>query len=215
MKHCPSHPTPEAIGDKQPPLEPWSLVASEIWEPLHTYEQVLRQMTAPNSSLDDRLRTVYGRLHVQALKVAIILAALDWIALGERRPNRPVVRAAHWYRAQQIVETWRASRPTGCCMTWARVKKPGWKCASSSCCLSNPAGLSVRDIYRALRSPRKPVMEALKALEQDGQVEQDFARSGQHGPKAECYRLVAARDRLTNLSTCHKARQVRLTRAEI
>jgi len=55
---------------------------------------------------------------------------------------------------------------------------------------SNANGLSVRDIYRALRSPRKPVLEALKALEQDGQVEQHYARSGQHGPKAECYRLV-------------------------
>jgi hypothetical protein len=33
-------------------------------------------------------------------------------------------------------------------------------------------------------------MEALKALEQDGQVEQHYTRNGQHGPKAECYRLV-------------------------
>jgi hypothetical protein len=32
----------------------------------------------------------------------------------------------------------------------------------------------VRDIYRALRSPRKPVIEAIKALEQDGQVVQEF-----------------------------------------
>ncbi len=35
-------------------------------------------MTAPNSALDDRLRAIYGRLHVQAIKVAILLAALDW-----------------------------------------------------------------------------------------------------------------------------------------
>ena len=87
----PAPPEPAAIGDT-PSIESWSLVASELWEPLHTYERVLREMTAPNSPLDDRLRTVYGRLHVQALKVAIILAALDWIALGERRQTKPVVR---------------------------------------------------------------------------------------------------------------------------
>lgn len=126
----------------------------------------------------------------QALKVAIILAALDWISLGERRQGRPVVRAAHWYRAQQIVETWRASahrllHDLGESEE-ARLEMRILKLLSS-----NANGLSVRDIYRALRSPRKPVMEALKALEQDGQVEQHYARSGQHGPKAECYRLVA------------------------
>lgn len=164
-------------------------MATEIWEPLNAYERVLRQMTAPNAPLDDRLRTVYGRLHVQALKVAIILAALDWVALGERRQARPVVRAAHWYRAQQIVETWRASahrllHDLGESEE-ARLETRILKLLSS-----NANGLSVRDIYRALRSPRKPVMEALKALEQDGQVEQDFVRNGQQGRKAETYRLI-------------------------
>jgi len=185
----PAPPEPQAIDDRQSALEPWSLVATELWEPLNAYERALRDMTAPTSSLDDRLRTVYGRLHVQALKVAIILAALDWIAPGERRQGKPVVRAAHWYRAQQIVETWRASahrllHDLGESEE-ARLETRILKLLSS-----NTSGLSVRDIYRALRSPRKPVMEALKALEQDGQVEQHYTRSGQHGPKAECYRLV-------------------------
>lgn len=185
----PAPPTAEAIGDRQPTLEPWSLVAGELWEPLHAYERVLREMTAPNAPLDDRLRTVYGRLHVQALKVAIILAALDWIELGERRQGRPVVRAAHWYRAQTIVETWRASAHR-LLHDLGESEEARLETRIVKLLLGNPGGLSVRDIYRALRSPRKPVIEALKALEQDGQVEQHFARSGQHGPKAECYRLV-------------------------
>jgi hypothetical protein len=53
-----------------------------------------------------------------------------------------------------------------------------------------PHGLSVRSIYRTLRSPRKPVIEALKALELDGRVEQDFARKGDRGPRTEIFRLV-------------------------
>ncbi len=184
----PAPPEPEALGEV-PSIEAWSLVASELWEPLHAYEQALRQMTAPSSPLDDRLRTVYGRLHVQALKVAIILAALDWIALGERRQNRPVVRAAHWYRAQSIVETWRVSahrllHDLGESEE-ARLETRILKLLSGQA-----AGLSVRDIYRALRSPRKPVIEAIKALEQDGRVALEFIPSAGRGRPSECYRLV-------------------------
>jgi hypothetical protein len=180
---------PEAIGERQPAVEPWSLAATELWEPLHRYEQALRQMTAPAAPLDDRLRTVYGRLHVQALKVAIILAALDWMALDEQRGSKPVVRAAHWYRAQQIVETWRASahrllHDLGDSEE-ARLETRILKLLSS-----NARGLSVRDIYRALRSPRKPVIEALKALEQDGQVVPEPVQAGERGRPSERYRLV-------------------------
>jgi len=185
----PAPPESQAIGDEPPAGEPWSLVATDIWEPLHAYERVLREMTAPDAPLDDRLRTVYGRLHIQALKVAIILAALDWIDLGERRQARPVVRAAHWYRARQIVETWRASAHR-LLHDLGESEEARLELRILKLLSSHPNGLSVRDIYRALRSPRKPVLEALKALEQDGQVEQHYARGGQHGPKAECYRLV-------------------------
>jgi predicted helicase len=54
---------------------------------VHAYEQALRSMTAPSSSLDDRLRAIYGRLHVQAIKVAILLAALDWADSGDLTPQ--------------------------------------------------------------------------------------------------------------------------------
>ncbi len=180
---------PQAIGDKRPTVEPWSLTATEIWEPLHAYEQALRQMTAPDAPLDDRLRAVYGRLHVQALKVAMGLAALDWIALGERRQSRPVVRAAHWYRAQEIVETWRASAHR-LLHDLGDSEESRLETRILKLLVANPRGLSVRDVYRALRSPRKPVIEALKALEQDGQVVPDVASNGERGRPSERYRLV-------------------------
>ncbi len=184
----PAPPEPAAIGDT-PNIESWSLVASELWEPLRTYEQVLREMTAPNSPLDDRLRTVYGRLHVQALKVAIVLAGLDWIALGERRQQKPVVRAAHWYRAQEIVETWRASAHR-LLHDLGESEEARLEMRILKLLIGQPGGLSVRSIYRALRSPRKPVIEALKALEQDGQVIQDVSTSGGRGRPSERYQLI-------------------------
>jgi len=184
----PAPPEPEAVGDT-PNLESWSLSASELWQPLHTYEQALREMTAPTSSLDDRLRTVYGRLHVQALKVAICLAALDWITLGERRQSRPVVRAAHWYRAQEIVETWRASAHR-LLHDLGESEEARLEMRILKLLIGQPGGLSVRSIYRALRSPRKPVIEAIKALEQDGQVVPDLSGAGERGRPSERYRLA-------------------------
>ena len=80
-------------------------------------------MTAPSSALDDRLRAIYGRLHVQAIKVAILLAALDW-ADGESAASTRRVNTDHWYRAQQIVETG-AFLPIGCSPIWARAKRHG------------------------------------------------------------------------------------------
>lgn len=177
-----------AIGDAAV-VDPWSLVATDVWEPLYAYERVLREMTAPNSPLDDRLRTVYGRLHVQALKVAIILAALDWIELGERRQNKPVVRAAHWYRAQQMVETWRASAHR-LLHDLGESEESRLETRILKLLSGQKEGLSVRSIYRALRSPRKPVMEALKALEQDGQVAGEVIQTGERGRPSERYRLA-------------------------
>ena len=75
-ERLPEPPLPNALGDQRPP-EVWSL-AADFWPACHAYEQALRALTAPNSALDDRLRAIYGRLHVQAIKVAILLAALDW-----------------------------------------------------------------------------------------------------------------------------------------
>jgi hypothetical protein len=184
----PMPPEPQASGE-QPTGEAWSLAATAIWPAMRAYERALRDMTAPDSALDDRLRATYGRLHVQALKAAIILATLDWIALGERRQNRPVVRVEHWYRAQQLAETWRASahrllRQLG------ESEEVRLETRILKLLAGQPVGLSVRSIYRTLGSLRKPVTEALKALEQDGRVSQDFDRQGDRGPQTAIYRLV-------------------------
>jgi hypothetical protein len=123
------------------------------------------------------------------VKVAILLAALDWVAQGDQRPIHPVVRAAHWYRAQQLAETWRASAHR-LLHDLGESEEARLEIRILKLLAAHSEGISVRSIYRALRSPRKPVIEALKALEQDGRVEQDFMRNGSQGRKAEAYRLV-------------------------
>jgi DNA-binding SARP family transcriptional activator len=140
-------------------------------------------------TLDDRLRAIYGRLHVQAIKVAILLAALDWSDQDDGEP-RPRVRAAHWYRAQQIVEDWRASAHR--LLADLGENEEGRLENRILSFLRACGGVAtVRNLYRALRSPRKPVMEAIRALEEDGCLER-VELPPKPGVKSEAYRLADA-----------------------
>ena len=182
----PDPPQANALGES-PSAEVWSLTA-RIWPDVHAYEQALRAMTAPDSPLDDRLRAIYGRLHVQALKVAMLLAAMDWIDLGGQA--RPTVEPAHWYRAQMITESWRASAHRLLADLGeneeARLENRILGLLRGQ---QNP--VTVREIYRALRSTRKPVVEALKALETDGVILRVEAPT-KPGRKSEMYTLIQA-----------------------
>ncbi len=184
-ERLPEPPLPDALGEKKT-SEAWSLSA-DIWTACHAYEQALRAMTAPSSSLDDRLRAVYGRLHVQAIKVATLLAAMDWADDDGGLPH-PKVTAAHWYRAQQIVEDWRASAHR--LLADLGENEEGRLENRILSFLRACGGVAtVRDIYRALRSPRKPVIEALRALEEDGCIER-VELPPKPGVKSEAYRLT-------------------------
>jgi len=184
-ERLPEPPMPDALGEKKT-SEAWSLSA-DIWIACHAYEQALRAMTAPSSSLDDRLRAVYGRLHVQAIKVATLLAAMDWADEEGGLPH-PKVTAAHWYRAQQIVEDWRASAHR--LLADLGENEEGRLENRILSFLRACGGVAtVRDIYRALRSARKPVIEALRALEEDGCIER-VELPPKPGVKSEAYRLT-------------------------
>jgi hypothetical protein len=182
----PEPPLPDVFGDKQVG-EAWSLTA-DIWSGYHAYEQALRAMTAPDSSLDDRLRAIYGRLHVQAIKIAILLAALDW-ADDEQAPPRPKVTAAHWYRAQGIAEDWRASAHR---LLADLGENEEGRLENRVLGLLRVCGGSatVRDLYRSLRAPRRTVLETLKALEEDGRVMRVQHAYNGRGRPPEKYELI-------------------------
>lgn len=185
-EQLPEPPLPDVLGEKRS-SEAWSLPA-DIWQACHAYEQALRAMTAPDASLDDRLRAIYGRLHVQAIKVAILLSALDWADSPQDTP-RPQVTVAHWYRAQQITEDWRASAHR---LLADLGENEEGRLESRILGLLRTCGGSatVRDIYRALRSPRKTVLDALKALEDDGRVGRVQHAYNGRGRPPEKYELI-------------------------
>jgi hypothetical protein len=80
----------------------------QCWEQCQSYGDWLRRMCDPgrDTELDDRLKGVYGRMHVQAFKLASLFAALDWLKTSN---EVPVVTVDHWNAAQSLTEGWRQS----------------------------------------------------------------------------------------------------------
>ena len=83
-------------------------VETQCWDAVQAYSNRLRRLCDPNDEtpLDDRLKGVYGRLHVQAVKLALILATLDW--MGSDSP-KPAITLDHWRTAETVAEHWRLS----------------------------------------------------------------------------------------------------------
>jgi hypothetical protein len=80
----------------------------QCWMQCQQYGDWLRRMCDPgqDTELDDRLKGVYGRMHVQAFKLASLFAALDWLKTSDEAPT---VTVDHWNAAQAVAEGWRQS----------------------------------------------------------------------------------------------------------
>lgn len=140
---------------------------------------------------DERLEGSYGRLPTMAWRVALILAALDWAE--ERGALR--VTVAHWARAQQIAESWRASAHRALA---ALVED---EAAAENAAIEDrilryingagPHGVRMRDIYRALSLRRETAEAVVAGLVRDGLVEQKIIKN-ERGPQSVIIR--SARD---------------------
>jgi hypothetical protein len=101
-------PMPEKSGDGWHAAESIKM-SVDSWDACQSYSNHLRRQCDPRleTPLDDRLKGVYGRLHVQAMKVAMICAALDWMIEGDT--DSPSVTDEHWGTGLAIAEHWRVS----------------------------------------------------------------------------------------------------------
>ena len=80
----------------------------ECWEEVQAYSEGLRRLCNPEreNELDERLKGVYGRMHVQAFKLASLFAALDWL---DADAEAPTVTSENWQAGKSIAELWLAS----------------------------------------------------------------------------------------------------------
>lgn len=90
----PDRPTPLTVTLGEKVLPSWK-----------TYNKTMSYDLLLDPALDERLHGLYGRMPTHAIKVAMLLAALDWPA--DR--VAPQIELHHLARAVDIAERWRAS----------------------------------------------------------------------------------------------------------
>lgn len=147
----------------------------EAWDQAHAYSQALRNLCRAENGLDERLKGFYGRLHVLALKVSLILAVSDWAERGQVDPL-PAVTRTHWARAWQVAEAWRASlhRAIGAMDVTldARQEQSDDRKVLFILRQYGPTGCSGRELGKYARIGTKRLGAALLRLIDSGEVQQ-------------------------------------------
>lgn len=138
-----------------------------------------------DEALDPRLFGTYGRLPVQALKIATILAAVGWPE-GQQAPR---IELRHLGRALRIAESWRASAHRVLeLMTHAQEETTSEKILRYVA-RAGREGATLRELYRPLHMTAGQCELALRDLLHAGEVEIMPEQRGQGRP-AKRYRLA-------------------------
>jgi hypothetical protein len=153
------------------------------------YVAVTYDLLTGDQPPDGRLWGCYGRLPAQALKVALILAGLDW---ASHKPAAPRITLEHYARAQTIVESWRASAHrllntlagSQVAAEHSREDRVLQRIRSAGL-----AGVAARDVYRSLKLRRADFDLLVAGLVRDGLVEEAEIPSPR-GPSALGYRAA-------------------------
>lgn len=142
-------------------------VVRQAWE---AYAKALGYDLLLEGGLDGRLWPAYGRLAIHAMKAALLLATSDWAA----QPNRehaPRVMMGHWYLAQNIAESWRASIHRLLDEAATGEERSREETLLHILHRFGRQGMTVRQLGIYAHLPRAEVESALITLEQDGLVE--------------------------------------------
>jgi hypothetical protein len=127
----------------------------------------------------------YGRLPTMALKVAMILAALDW------QPETPCkIELPHLARALEITEAWRASAHRAIETANANEVDVIFKRIMRQLA-KHPSGATVRDIYRFIKDKSPAVIEAaLGEMVLAGLIEESEPEQGKRGRPVKRFALI-------------------------
>lgn len=99
-------PKESALGPTPPPPTVEAKVETEVKQHWNNYHAAMFELIS-KKNVTERLHACYGRLHEKAIKISMLLAAADWVKMAKGNPL--VIRPAHWYRAQEMTEGYRAS----------------------------------------------------------------------------------------------------------
>jgi predicted transcriptional regulator len=159
----------------------------KCWAEVQQYGDHLRRLCDPRREveLDERLKGVYGRMHVQAFKLAALFAALDWLKTSD---DAPTVTVEHWNAAQAICDGWRTSAhrlleqldKSGEAVIERRLQDRVLTVIQEA----GAAGIPMRDLYRKLNLSAKQARQLAQDLIRAGLIEE------RHIERAEAYIAV-------------------------
>jgi hypothetical protein len=172
---------PDTLDAKSVIIEPDAMRAWKRYFKAVSYDMV-------TETLDHRLNPVYGRLHIHALKAAIIMATLDWGCEKDVTCAVPVVRLPHLARAIQIAESWRSSAHRLLADVTMGEANRFLQRVLAAVISSGQHGITLRDLYKSLSKPPFEVENALNQLMSTTEVETFEGRNSKGGPKSVRYR---------------------------
>ena len=163
----PDPPTAELFDDEPPRLDSIPVTISfEAHEMYQNYSQAVGfELLKPDGKVDERLRGNYSRLPMQAVKIAVCLAAIDY-ADGADSIR---VTAGHWARAQMLTEGLRTQLHETVRQVSETLDAKGQN-RVLDVVKSFPQGITVRDICRSTGMTSKQVYNALEVLMDSGLV---------------------------------------------
>lgn len=139
-----------------------------------------------SDELPEQLWGSYGRLPTITLKVAVILAALDWQAETPCRIELP-----HLARAMDIAESWRGSAHRAIAGATASAFSQIGKRILRQVSRQEPDGATVRDVYRQMQDKSPAEIElAISELILAGLLEEVEPEPGRRGRPSKRYRLA-------------------------
>jgi hypothetical protein len=167
---------PDPPADVPAKLGPGSF---NLW---NRYNRALRYDLL-NDALDHRLWAAYGRLPVTALKVATLLAVLDW---PEADPI-PTVEGRHVMRAIVITEQWRRSAHRVLLLATHQAEdKLAQRIIQQI--QKRSGGATLRDLYKSMRRTKtKTIERVLSDLVMRGELQEIEYQNPRGGPKTKKY----------------------------
>lgn len=157
----------DLLEGEQTELKPiQAAITKEAHEAYQAYTKaVFYDMLTPD--LDERLHGNYRRMHIQAVKIALALACIDWSQTDTT--NLPRIELGHWAIAQTIAEQARASlhrlMPVLSQSSDSRAQR------EIMTTLKNYGAITIRDIVRITGRNTNDVRSALEVLQESGEVQ--------------------------------------------
>lgn len=169
------------VRGREPPSR--AVLDMGVWQAWEAYCKATRHTLLLTGDVPGPLNASYGRLGIQAMKVALLLAALD----SEELPVHVGLR--HFARAQMIVEGWRGMLH----QLWGEgvTTEEAQQSDKVLALLAKASGQAVptRDIYRPLNMASGEVRATLDELAKTGQVERIQTKAA-NGRNVEAWRMV-------------------------